>query len=103
MTRDRELENLRKQLAVSKQKSKIAKARFDVELEKKNIKRELFLLKNPTASRLGRGFKVLVKGVGKSIAGQAVLIKERQMQVAKKSKKKRGSSVSGFDPLALDF
>ena len=103
MTRDRELENLRKQLAVSKQKSKIAKARFAVELEKRNIKRELFLLKNPTASRIGRGFKILAKGVGRGIANQAELIKERQIQVAKKGKKKRVSGVSGFDPLALDF
>ena len=104
MTKDRELESLRRQLAVSKQKSKIVKARFDVESEKRKIKKELFLLKNPTVSRLGRGFKVLAKGAGKAILKQGKLIQERQMQEDRRpTRKKRGSSVSGFDPLKLDF
>ncbi len=103
MTRDIELINLRKQLATSRQKAKIVRARFDIETEQRKLKRELFLLKNPTLSRLGKGFKVLAKGAGKAIATQAVLIKERQVQEAKRPRKKRSSGVSGFDPLNLDF
>ena len=103
MAIDKELESLRRQLAESKQKAKIMNARFDVETEKRNIKKQLILLKHPTISRFGRGFKILAKGAVKGIAKQAVLIKERQVQEARRSRKKRGSSVSGFDPLALDF
>ena len=103
MTRDNELKELRRQLAVSRKKAKIIRARFDVESEKTKLKRELFLLKHPTATRLGRGFKILAKGAGRVIAKQAVLIKERQVREAKKPRKKRSSSGSGFDPFALNF
>ena len=114
MTRDKELESLRRQLAVSKQKSKIVKARFDVESEKRKIKRELFLLKHSKAlrigggaikvgTRFGRGFKILAKGTGKAILKQGRLIKERQIQESKRKGKKKSFGVRDFDPLALDF
>ena len=103
MTRDKELASLRRQLAVSKKKAQIVKARFDIESEKRKLKRELFLLKNPTVSRLGRGFKVLAKGAGKIIIKQGRLIKERDIQESKRKGKKKGFGVSDFDPLKLDF
>ena len=103
MTRDKELASLRRQLAVSKKKSKIVKAKFDIESEKRKLKKELFLLKNPTAARLGRGFKVLAKGAGKIIIKQGRLIKERDVQESKRRGKKKGFATSDFDPLKLDF
>ena len=103
MARDRELGSLRKQLEASRKKAKILRARFDIETEKRIIKKELFLLKNPTVSRFGRGFKVLAKGAGKIIIKQGRLIKERDIQESKRKGKKKGFGVSDFDPLKLDF
>ena len=103
MTRDKELADLRRQLAVSKKKAKIVKAKFDIESEKRKLKKELFLLKNPTAARLGRGFKVLAKGAGKALIKQGRLIKERDVQESKRKGKKKGFAASEFNPLKLDF
>ena len=103
MTRDRELASLRRQLAVSKKKAKIVQVKFDIESEKRKLKKELFLLKNPTASRIGRGFKVLAKGAGKALLKQGRAIKERDIQESKRRGKKKGFGVSDFDPLKLDF
>lgn len=102
MARDRELKKLRKELATEKKKFKIVRTKADIELEKRRLKKELFLLKNPTVSRIGRGFKVLGKKAGKGIARQAVLIKERQEREAKRPKKK-GGITGDFDPFRLDF
>ena len=103
MTRDKERESLRRQLAVSKKKAKIVQVKFDIESEKKKWKKELFLWKNPTAARLGRGFKILAKGAGKAIIKQGRLIKERDVQESKRRGNKKGFATSDFDPLKLDF
>ena len=102
MTRDRELEKLRRELARSKQRTKIERTKLDIELEKRKIKKELFILKNPTVSRVGRGLKILGKKAGGVISRQAVLIKERQERETKIGKKRRTKS-QGFDPLDFNF
>ena len=50
MTRDKELASLRRQLAVSKKKSKIVKAKFDIESEKRKLKRKVLWIKRHQTS-----------------------------------------------------
>lgn len=83
---DKELSSLRKELAARKaQVSKTQKqrmAREQIAREKKLLRRELILLKNPKkiafAKKAARGFKKTSIRVGKATLKQARLIKEQQ-------------------------
>ncbi len=91
------------QRAVAREKSRIR-----VFQERGKLERQLKELrasgKTDVVGRIGRGFKVLSKKVGNAAMRQGSLIRERQIQEAKRSKKKRRGMVSGFDPLgSLDF
>ncbi len=89
----------------------VARERFKVASlsKREKLERELRMLKRSgrtdIGGRVGRGFVILSKKVGKVALKQAQLIRERQIQEARRTKKKtRGRLTGGFDPLgSLDF
>ena len=125
--RDGELEQLRRELREGEKEVRRASERTQIELQKSKIRKQLLLLRNPRkvalTRRLGRGFKVTGKKIGKTLLKQGRLISEQQerdrrLEVARgkrvskpvkirKSKKKKVSSnnlgVGGFDLTRLDF
>ncbi len=87
MVQDIELKKLRKELAASRQKIKVARSKADIEIEKRRIKRELFLLRNPKkvifAKDAGKALKRTGKIVGTAVLKQARLIKAQQERDAR--------------------
>ncbi|KKL80431.1 hypothetical protein LCGC14_2004820 [marine sediment metagenome] len=120
---DDELKNLQRQLREGERKVKRAEDITQIEFEKRKIRKQLLLLKNPRkvalARRLGRGFKITGKKVGKALIKQGKLISEQQERdrrlstarektlsrpvKIRKSKKKKGSNPNVFDPFELNF
>lgn len=123
MPRDKELEELRKQLAEGQIKVKRAEEKSNIELEKARIRKELILLKHPKTvalgRRFGRGLKVTGKRVGSALIKQGKLIaaqqeRDRRLEVARekmlsrkvkvrKGKKKGTPSQIGLSPFDLGF
>ncbi len=123
--KDKELEELRKELKAGQEKVRTAEAKAGIEIEKSKIRKQLILLKHPKkialARRLGRGFKITAGKTGKALIKQGRLIatqqeRDRRLEVARekmfgkkvkvrKSKKKKrvGSNNQMFDLTRLDF
>lgn len=126
MTHDKELEELRRQLAAGQKKVRREESKVDIEFKKSKLRKQLFLLKHPKkvalAKRFGRGLKVTAKKIGIALVKQGRLIaaqqeRDRRLEVARtktfgkpvrirKGKKKKrisNNNAGGFDPFKIDF
>ena len=119
MVQDKELENLRKQLASRKRILRQVQFKYTIEQEKTRLRKEIFLLKHPKkielAKRFGRGLKITGRKVGSALIKQGKLIaqqqeRDRRLEIARGRMRKRkvnvrkGSGTDGFNPLGnLDF
>ncbi len=121
--RDEELKILRRQLREGERQVTREQEKTQIELEKSKIRKQLLLLRNPRkvalARRLGKGFRITGKKIGKALIKQGRLISEqkerdrrlitaREKSLSKpvkirKSKKKKSSNANVFDPFNLDF
>lgn len=89
------------QRVVARERAKIASLskRKKLELELKQLRGAG---RSDVGGRIKRGFVILSKKAGSAALKQARLIKERQLQQAKKPKRKMQGG--GFDPMgSLDF
>ncbi len=92
------------QRAVAIEKTKLRKMQ-----ERERLQRELKQLRGAgrtdIAGRIGRGFVILSKKAGSVAMKQARLIRERQIEESKRTKKKGGRSLTGRDDIfaPLDF
>lgn len=87
---DRELQKLKREIVMEKREVRRLEVRQRAGQEKRSLKRELFLLKNPTArtaidvgKRFARGGKILAKKAGTAFVKQARLIKAQQEREAR--------------------
>lgn len=79
------IDKLKKQLAKERSKVDKLKEKDTILAEKKRLKKELFLLRNPNIARIGRGFK---KGT-KFLVKKAQEFKAKELAKAKMKKPKK--------------
>jgi len=100
-----------KQMSLKKLKTEIARERLKVRRldERARLQKQLKDLRmagrTDIAGRIGRGFVILGKKAGKATMKQARLIRERQLDEAKRTKKRGGGGFTGQDNIfrPLDF